>query len=126
MIRSGVPINPTAVCIHGVTGRRLTLLGESIIPVRFQRECTSIRFLVSDGDSSILGLNVMCALGNSVSLQATSSSTSDWPTIQRLIVRCCNNKGGMAVDPAMLEVDGVSKATSAAVWPMGTCLEGDE
>lgn len=55
-IQSIVPINSAVVHIHGVSGHRLTLLGE----------CISIRFLISNGSPFVLGLSALHALGHSV------------------------------------------------------------
>lgn len=52
-------VRPTALRIHGFIGRRFTLLGKSIIPVRPQRECISNHYLVTDGCLSTLGLNAL-------------------------------------------------------------------
>lgn len=71
------------------------------------RECIPIRFLVSDGNPSILGLSALHALGHSASPWATSSSISVQSTTKIFIVICYTNKGGVAVDQVILWANGV-------------------
>lgn len=102
MIHSSVPTKPTVVLIHGVTGHRLMLLVESIIPVRLQLKCIFISFLISDDNHSVLGVNALYPLDHPILLQATS----DQLPIPRLFTHCWSNKVGMIIDPAILKADG--------------------
>lgn len=75
--------------------------------------------LVSDASPSSLGLNALLALGHSISLHLASGATSGQLTIQGLIAQFCSNKGGMAVDPATLEIDGDVVFLKRRVLPCG-------
>lgn len=66
MIQPGVSIKAAALHFRDATGHRLTLLDESIILVRLQRECMFSPLLVSDDSIHLLELKALCALGRLV------------------------------------------------------------
>ncbi|VDP76528.1 unnamed protein product [Echinostoma caproni] len=99
-------IRPTSVRILGVTDHKLSLIDEVLLIVHStEHRLVPIRFLIAKNSPSILGLTAIRALNHSVSLH-TSSMPNVHTRLQRLIVKCFNNTGGMDVQPVKSEVGG--------------------
>ncbi|VDP90102.1 unnamed protein product [Echinostoma caproni] len=110
---------PTSKRIHGVTGRQLQLLGETMLRVKSASGVSiPIRFLVSAHSSSILGLRAMRLLQGSITLH-TNNDMPITSRLQHLIVQCFDNVGGMKVPSVKLEVDGESIFLKRRVLPYG-------
>ncbi|VDP94247.1 unnamed protein product [Echinostoma caproni] len=115
----GAVLAPTSVRIHGVTGRQLQLLSETILCVQSESGLSiPIRFLISAHSPSILGLRAMWLLQGSITLH----TNNDMPITshrQHLIVKRSGNVGGMKVPSVKLEVDGEPIFLKRRVLPYG-------
>ena len=113
-------LEPTSTVIHGVTGHRLPLLGETTLWIQSNDTTyVPIQFLVSHNSPSILGLSAMRTLGSSVSLHTNEPTPDSTATIQKLMIRCSENSGGMRVPNAVLHVDGEPVFLKRRVIPYG-------
>ncbi|VDP95381.1 unnamed protein product [Echinostoma caproni] len=112
-------IQPTSMRILGVTGHQLPLIGEvSLMVHSTENRLVPIRFLFAKKSPSILGLTAIRALNHSMSLH-TSSLPNVHTRLQRLIVQCSNNTGGMKVRPTKLKVEGEPVFLKRLVIPHG-------
>ncbi|VDP85853.1 unnamed protein product [Echinostoma caproni] len=110
---------PTTTRIYGVTGY-LPLMGETILSIHSQdNSCVPIRFLVSQDSPSFLGLMVMRTLGHSLSLHTNELKSDTTEEIQKLVIPCTKNAGGINVPEAVLEVDSEPVFLKRLVLPYG-------